>query len=180
MSERKRLFSFLQKGKADKPLKWAAILLGGGIALMALGDLQGADPPENEKKTDKETTSEVDVKSAYERELTMALNEIAGAKNVSVIVNLASSERKVLEKNTSSSKGSDDETKEEQMAVVRSGDAENPVILEVRKPEIQGVLIVAEGAEKVQVKKRIIEAVTRVLGVPVHRVAVMPGKNGGE
>ncbi|OLN23523.1 hypothetical protein BTO30_04990 [Domibacillus antri] len=168
----------MQKGKADKPLKWAAILLGGGIALMALGDLQGGDPPEKEQKAEKSETAEVDVKSHYERELTAALNEIAGAKNVSVIVNLASSERKVLEKNISSSTGSGDDTNEEEMAVVRSGDAEAPVILEVRKPEIQGVLVVAEGAEKIQVKKRIMEAVTRVLGVPVHRVAVMPGKKG--
>jgi stage III sporulation protein AG len=176
VSERNRLFSFWQKGKADKPLKWIAIVLGGGIALMALGDLQKEDPPKNDERTDKPSAAEVDVKSEYERELTAALNQIAGTGHVSVVVNLASSERKVLEKNTSSSTADGDVTKEEQVAIVRNGDAENPVILEVRKPDIQGVLVVADGVQNVHVKKRIMEAVTRMLGVPVHRVAVMPGK----
>lgn len=176
MIEWNRLFSFLKKGKADKPLKWIAIVLGGGIALMALPDLQKEDAAKSEEPKDRKAAVEVNIKSEYERELTSALTQIAGTGDVSVIVNLASSERKVLEKNTSSSTGSSDERKEEEMAVVRKGDVENPVVLEVRKPDIQGVLVVADGAENVHVKKRIMEAVTRMLGVPVHRVAVIPGK----
>ncbi|OAH55986.1 MULTISPECIES: hypothetical protein [Bacillaceae] len=176
MSDRNRLFSFWKKGKADKPLKWIAVMLGGGIAIMALGDLQKEDSVKSEEPKDEPAAVEVDVKSEYERELTNALNQIAGTGHVSVVVNLASSERKVLEKNTSSSTGNGDVTKEEQVAIIRNGDTENPVILEVRKPDIQGVLVVADGAENVHVKKRIMEAVTRMLGVPVHRVAVIPGK----
>jgi stage III sporulation protein AG len=38
------------------------------------------------------------------------------------------------------------------------------------------VLIVAKGADDVRVKKEIIEAVTRVLDVPSHRVAVSAKK----
>ena len=35
--------------------------------------------------------------------------------------------------------------------------------VETKKPEIRGVLVVAKGADNIQVKKWIIEAVTRVL-----------------
>ncbi len=179
MSDRNRLIELWKNGKADKPIKWAAIALGGGIAIMALSDLNGSSPPVETAAKQAVVPSEVDVKQEYESELTAALNEIEGTSNVSVIVNLASSERNVYEKNLSSSNGNGDETSDQQMAVVRNGDMESPVITETRKPDIQGVLIVAEGAENVLVKKRIVEAVTRVLGVPMHRVAVIPGKTGG-
>ncbi|MFS8513242.1 MAG: stage III sporulation protein AG, partial [Planifilum fulgidum] len=39
---------------------------------------------------------------------------------------------------------------------------------------VRGVLIVAEGAEDLKRKALIIEAVQRVLDVPVHRISVMP------
>lgn len=178
MADRHSLFTMWKNGKVDKPLKWAAIVLGGGIALMALGDLNGSEPAEK-TKTVESASSETDYKKLYEAELTRALNEMEGVSNVSVIVNLASSEQKVFEKNRVSSKGSGENTVDEQLAVLRSGDSESPVMTETRNPDIQGVLIVAQGAEQVQVKKRMAEAVARVLGVPLHRVAVMPGKTGG-
>ena len=55
-----------------------------------------------------------------------------------------------------------------------------PVVIETKKPAIRGVLVVAKGADNIQVKKWIIEAVTRSLDVPSHRVAVMPKKTKGE
>jgi stage III sporulation protein AG len=181
VADRHSLITKWKNGKADKPLKWAAIMLGGGIALMALSDLNGygSEPPE-ETGTKPVVAAETDLKKNYESELTRVLSEIDGVSNVSVIVNLASSERSVYEKNIVSSNGNGDETTDEQMAVIRNGDVESPVMTETRKPDIQGVLIVAKGVERVQVKKRMVEAVTRVLGVPMHRVAVMPGKTGGK
>ena len=53
---------------------------------------------------------------------------------------------------------------------------EGPIISETKKPSVRGVLVVAKGAENIQIKKWIIEAVTRSLDVPSHRVSVMPKK----
>ncbi|WP_050180815.1 hypothetical protein [Domibacillus robiginosus] len=181
MADRQSLLTWWKNGKADKPLKWAAIALGAGIALMALSDLTETEqPPEQTESKPAAANTEEDWKKDYESELTHALNQIDGVSNVSVVVNLASSERNVYQKNVVSSEGESESTSDEQMAVVRSGDVESPVMIETRRPDIQGVLIVAVGAERAQVKKRMVEAVTRVLGVPVHRVAVMPGKTGGK
>lgn len=181
MADRQSLLTWWKNGKADKPLKWAAIMLGAGIALMALSDLTGPEqPPEKEESKPAAANPEADWKKSYETELTDVLNKIEGVSDVSVVVNLASSERKVYEKNIVSSDGESESTKDEQIALVRDGDVESPVMIETRRPDIQGVLIVAGGTERAQVKKRVVEAVTRVLGVPVHRVAVMPGKSGGK
>lgn len=62
------------------------------------------------------------------------------------------------------------------LVIVRSGDQEKPVVVKTEKPKIRGILVVAKGADNIEVKKWIIEAVTRSLDVPSHRVAVLPKK----
>lgn len=51
-----------------------------------------------------------------------------------------------------------------------------PVVRNFREPRIQGVLVVAEGAKDVAVKKALIEAVTTLFDIPYHKVAVLPRK----
>jgi stage III sporulation protein AG len=134
-----------------------------------------------------------DYEAHYENQLKEALEGMMGVDDVSVIVNVDATEKKVLEKNTTSQSQTTDETdreggkrkvedqsKEEQLVIVRNGEKEVPIVVETKKPEIRGVLVVAKGADNIQVKKWIIEAVTRVLDVPSHRVAVMPKKTKGE
>jgi stage III sporulation protein AG len=129
----------------------------------------------------------------YENELKEALESMAGVSEVEVIVNLDATESKVYEKDKVTQSQSTHETDreggtrkvedasaDEKLVIIRSGDQEKPVVIKTKKPEIRGVLIVAKGAENIQVKKWIIEAVTRSLDVPSHRVAVLPKKSKGE
>jgi stage III sporulation protein AG len=51
-----------------------------------------------------------------------------------------------------------------------------PVILKKLVPEIRGVLVVAEGAENVEVRDRICKAVTVVLDISAHKVQVVQRK----
>lgn len=51
-----------------------------------------------------------------------------------------------------------------------------PVILNGKRPEVRGVLVVAEGAGIVAVRQQIISAVTVVLDVPLHKVEVAQRK----
>ncbi|RSD27396.1 stage III sporulation protein AG [Mesobacillus subterraneus] len=131
-----------------------------------------------------------DYEEAYEAQLKEILERINGVGEVTVFVNVDATDRKVLEKNTSIQSQTTDETdreggkrkvedasKDEQLVIIRNGEKEVPIVLETKKPEIRGVLVVAKGAENIQVKKWIIEAVTRALDVPNHRVAVMPKKS---
>ncbi|MGG1680064.1 stage III sporulation protein AG [Neobacillus sp. NRS-1170] len=125
----------------------------------------------------------------YENQLKKALQEMLGVDDVTVVVNIDSTDKKVLEKNRVSKTQTTDETDreggqrkvqetstDEQLVIIRNGDKEVPIVVETKKPDIRGVLVVAKGADNIQVKKWIVDAVTRVLGVPSHRVAVMPKK----
>lgn len=129
----------------------------------------------------------------YENQIKDAISKIVGVGKVDVVVNIESSEITVLEKNntTTSQKTTEvdkqggtrnieDQSVAETVVIIRSGDKETPIVVETVKPSIRGVLVVAQGADNVQVKKWIIEAVTRALDVPSHRVAVMPMKTEEE
>lgn len=49
-----------------------------------------------------------------------------------------------------------------------------PLVLKEIKPQVNGVIVVAEGAQDVEVKAKLYEAVKTVLQVPGHRVQVYP------
>ena len=125
----------------------------------------------------------------YENQLKEALDSMSGINNAMVVVNVEATSEQILERNSVSQNQTTEETDpqggkrtvedgstEESVVIIRKGDQETPIILQTKKPEIRGVLVVAEGADNIQIKKSIVEAVTRVLGVPSHRVAVAAKK----
>ncbi|MBM7097288.1 MULTISPECIES: stage III sporulation protein AG [Alteribacter] len=134
-----------------------------------------------------------DYEALYEAQLKKALEQMMGVSEVTVFVNLAETERQVYQTNINSKEQTTDETdreggkrqvqdvtKDEQVVIIRSGDKEEPLIQRVEKPDVKGVLIVAKGVDNIQVKTSVVEAVSRALDVPSHRVSVMPKKNEGE
>ncbi|ANB61751.1 stage III sporulation protein AG [Anoxybacteroides amylolyticum] len=125
----------------------------------------------------------------YEEQLKAALESIEGVQDVTVVVNVDATEVKVLEKNRVTQQQTTDETDREggkrkienhsfneQVVMTRDGEGEQPIIVTTKKPDIRGVLVVAKGADNLQIKQWIVEAVTRVLNVPSYRVAVLPKK----
>jgi stage III sporulation protein AG len=137
--------------------------------------------------TENKTVAQYEEK--YETQMRKALEEMLGVNDVTVVVTIDSTDKKILQKNTTTKTQTTDETDreggqrkvvdsstDEQLVILRNGDKETPVVVETKKPDIRGVLVVAKGADNIEVKKGIKEAVTRALGVPSYRVAVMPKK----
>ncbi|MER2457722.1 stage III sporulation protein AG [Bacillus subtilis] len=140
-------------------------------------------------KSDKPKDSIDDYEKEYENQLKEILETIIGVDDVSVVVNVDATSLKVYEKNKSNknttteetdkeggTRNVTDQTSEEEIVMIKNGDKETPVVVQTKKPDIRGVLVVAQGVDNVQIKQTIIEAVTRVLDVPSHRVAVAPKK----
>jgi stage III sporulation protein AG len=134
------------------------------------------------------TTSDLEeLESIYTKDLEALLNKIKGVSEAEVMVNLESTSIKVYEKNlikgqqtteeTDKSGGTreiEEETQETQTVLVRQGEKEVPLLVQTKKPEVRGVFVVAKGTDHATVKKWVVEAVSRVLDVPTHRVSVMP------
>ncbi|MGG4268319.1 stage III sporulation protein AG [Peribacillus simplex] len=140
-----------------------------------------------QKKSEFKTTKDYEI--YLQNEMKEALESIAGVQDVKVVIYVDASEKKVFERNKVTQKQVTQETDKEggkrtvddtsvddQLVLVKSGEKEGPIISETKKPSVRGVLVVAKGAENIQIKKWIIEAVTRSLDVPSHRVSVMPKK----
>lgn len=123
---------------------------------------------------------------SYEQDLAAMLNNIQGVSEAEIMVNLDSSDILVYEHNliagTQTTKEEDqsggtreveDRTEETQVVLVRQGDREVPLLVQTKRPEVRGVFVAAKGAEKAVIKSQIIEAISSVLDVPVHRISVM-------
>ncbi|MDM5156388.1 stage III sporulation protein AG [Bacillus sp. DX1.1] len=196
-----------EKGKKVTP-KFLLVLLILGMLLMFSSNLFQAkkeEVPVFKEKTGQESQKDVPTfgqkssdnmsivekyEKAYEQELKTALENVTGVKDVSIEINLDSSEEKILEKNivkrsqttgeTDKAGGKrqvEDESLDEKTVIIREGDKETPIILRTEKPKVRGVLVVAKGVDNLQVKGMVREAVTRMLDVPSHRVAVLPKKS---
>ncbi|PEB53280.1 stage III sporulation protein AG [Bacillus pseudomycoides] len=195
-----------EKGKKVTP-KFLLVLLILGILLMFSSNFfqtKKEEVPVFKEKTSQDSGKDVPTfgqknsdnmsivekyEKAYEQELKSALEDITGVKDVSITVNLDSSEEKILEKNTvkrsqttsetdktGGTRKVEDESLDEKTVIIREGDKETPVVLRTEKPKVRGVLVVAKGVDNIQIKAMVKEAVTRMLDVPSHRVAVLPKK----
>ncbi|UOY93955.1 stage III sporulation protein AG [Ectobacillus sp. JY-23] len=193
-----------KKRKKFNP-KIIVLLLIAGILLMFSGSLFQSKPQEAPVfRTDPEEPKDVAAfaqkstsgsaiekyEKQYEEDLQALLEGMQGVKDVTVIVNLDSTAVKVLEKerinrhqktNETDRDGGtrtvEDESVEERPKTIRVGDKEEPIVLKEDKPPVRGVAITAKGADNIEVKKAMIEMVTRYLDVPSHRVSVAPKKS---
>jgi|SRR5690625_603149 len=131
-------------------------------------------------------TTVTDIESSYEKDLQAMLNQVLQLSEVEVMINIDSTNVNVYEKDlivgmqtteeTDQSGGQrhvEDETRESKLVYLRQGDQEVPLLVQTKKPQVRGVLIVAKGAENATTKKSIIDAVSKVLDVPTYRISVM-------
>ncbi|RAL26568.1 stage III sporulation protein AG [Thermoflavimicrobium daqui] len=128
-----------------------------------------------------------DYEKKYESQLADVLSKIVGVDDVSVMVNLDSTEEEVVHVETREASQVTNEAdpkggnrtiqqtnNEKKTATYRADDGEQPVVIKRLKPKVRGVLVVARGIENLQVKAAVIEAIQRTLDLPMHRISVLP------
>ncbi|MFC7060591.1 stage III sporulation protein AG [Halobacillus seohaensis] len=183
--------------KLNKPKYFIIVGLIGVMFIMLSNWFQtpktNVAPPEpseaqsSSEGVEEEVLSVVDLEAAFEEQLTPLLNNIQGVSEVELMINLAATEEKVYDKNLIIGKQTTKETdknggereiedysKEQQLVLVRQGDQEVPLLTKTNKPSVSGVFVTAKGVEQITVKEWVVEAVSRVLDVPSHRVSVLP------
>lgn len=131
-------------------------------------------------------------KSGYdtqiERRLEGILKQIEGVGNVEVMVTLAETKEIVLaeEMNQTQEKTEEKDStngtrtinKESTQNKVVMADGNKPYIVKEEMPKISGVLVVAEGGDDINIKNTIIQSVSSLLDIPVHKVSIFKmGKN---
>ena len=185
-SELKRLQKWMTPDKLV-----TGILLGALLLVIAI-------PSENQdKKTKKEqqetetanVTAAVYEDAAYVKELETrlktALSQVSGVGKVEVMITLKSSGEDILEKDVPYERESSTETdgtsvkqqnsyscQEETVLIESDGDTA-PYVVSSVYPQVEGVLVVAQGGASPQIKTEIIESVQALFGVEAHKVKVL-------
>ena len=171
----------LREMKKDQ---WLILLLA-GLLLVVI-----AVPVSDKKTTTKDTQAvaagasenqtDADYISAMEGRLESALRHVKGVGNVTVMITLASTSEKVVEKDYEMSSetaegenGGKTSSSSETSIYSGSTGEEVPYVKQEISPQIEGVLVIAEGGDDAVVIENITEAVQALFGVDTHKIKVM-------
>ncbi|MHB8169941.1 MAG: hypothetical protein ACYDG6_00125 [Thermincolia bacterium] len=125
-----------------------------------------------------------------EAKIVETLTAIEGVGKVDVTIRLAgTAEHDYAEEEVSSTKTnqerderggtrtSTEENETEKPVIIRKGNNEEvPVLSQALRAEIQGVLVVAEGAKDLETREMLTKAVTTLFGLAANKVTVVPRK----
>jgi stage III sporulation protein AG len=186
----KEIFQNFQKNPVSL---WILLgVLGLGLVFLVNGNDKGTS---GVKQTPVQTTisdapeeNSISGEVRLERELTRTLQAIKGVGTVRVDLNLKAGNRRVWERQSHINKrvvqeqGSinTEESTTDDMVFAKDRDGrDTPILKEELAAEIQGVIIVASGASDSKVKLLLTNTVMTILGLPAHRVLVIPGEKQG-
>ena len=126
---------------------------------------------------------------SLERQLEEILQTMEGAGRVAVMLtvdsatdteiarNLQETSRSIEEKDGTMVRITREQTFSAQPVMARTGSNDQGVItLRENTPRINGVVVVASGANNAVVRAQLAQAVQTILSLPAHRVRVFPGK----
>lgn len=123
-------------------------------------------------KPQQKSSSVNDNVQLQEEKLESILSEISGAGKVEVMITYyGSSEKDIAYETKTSTSGSDKNSSgsEDKKAVISGGE---PVVVQEKYPRVKGVIVVAQGADSIEVKRALTDAVTAATGVAACNVCV--------
>jgi len=180
------------------PMRWLMLIAALGMILLFVVtdfNISQTIPPEAKQEVDKisaqvhSDAGEIrEYEKMYEENLQKILEKVSGVGQVSVMVNIDSTEEVVLGANVRSNQRNTDETDrqggnrkiteitdDKQIVILRGNNSgESPVIIKRLKPEIRGVIVVAEGAANIRTHALLVDAVQRALNVGANKISILP------
>ena len=183
---------YLEKVNNKELMRNLFIILIIGIILIIIADIfikekKGVNQNlklENEIKNPINT--ETDYGTVLENKLEDVLSQLKGVGSVKVMITLEDTIEKIPAFNTTknnettneldSQGGTREIIREDTTIQVVTGSEGSLIVLKEIKPTIKGVIVIAEGAEDLEVKERLYEAVKTVLGISGSKVEVYASK----
>ncbi len=158
----------------NKKFFYIIILICAGIVLFCFTFNMGGTDASTE-----DATSLSDYKNELTSELCLILGKIDGVGKVNVMVTFYTDTStevvyNIKETTSNSSQNSSNSTISKDAVMMKDGNVNMPYTIKNEIPDIKGVLIVAQGAEDENVKKKIKDAVVTVLKIPAYRAVVLP------
>lgn len=181
----------IAKMKEKKPDKtgWIILILFGVLLLVIAfptGEKFGTKQDKTTEKTKTVKQPVVAVETDQEKQLSDMLSGIEGVGRVRVMITYKDSGTQVVEKDDNSTLNhstEDDksggtrktqESQKQQTTVYNKSSSDgSPFVAKELTPEIEGILVVAEGGDKAVVKQNISNAVLALFPVEAHKIVVV-------
>ncbi len=180
---------FLEEKNSKKFMRSLLIVLLVGALLLIISSIlfdnkDKKDPFIKNKLPDEDLEFKTeDYAEMLEKKLEYTLGQISDVGEVSVMITLEDTAEKVPATNTTKnqetsneedSQGGNREVLREDSTsqVVTKGGEGTLIVLKEIKPEVKGVIVVAEGAEDLQVEEKLYHAVKTVLDIPGNKVEI--------
>lgn len=191
----KKLKVFLEQMKDSKRMpgkNQLLLLLLIGILLVVIA-IPVSDNSSDDQSQETETVAAAESFSAeeyteyMEQKVSEALSQVDGVGRNEVMITLKSSATKVVEKDENSSSQTTEEedseggtretadsaTDESSVYEQDSSGNSTPYISKELTPEVEGVLVIAEGGDNAVVVRNITEAIQALFGVEAHKIKIM-------
>ena len=127
--------------------------------------------PENH--TQEDSTSNEDYCTELEKRLEEILECIHGVGNVKVMITLKDTGQSVVEKDSGGEDDSEKKKWSEETVYEEIGSNSYPYVVNTYQPQIQGVLVVAQGVEDPMIQKQIMDGVMALFGVESHKISII-------
>lgn len=128
-----------------------------------------------------------DYEEYLEKKTARALEDVEGVGEVTVMITLKSDGQKIIEKDQSSSaqtteeadsgggtRSVEDQSSDKTSIYEQTADgASTPYVSKELAPEVEGVVVIADGGDDAVVARNITEAVQALFGVEAHKIKIM-------
>ena len=183
-----------EKSKLPGKMQLLIILLVGillVVIVIPVPDKKNTDTVKNTADERKTENSQTDFEEEYEQYLeqrvSRALEYVQGVGKTEVMITLKSSGQNVVEKDQKSSSQITDEedssggtrsvkdsTADKTSIYEQSSDGtQSPYVSKKLTPEIEGVIVIAQGGDNAVVVENITEAIQALFGVEAHKIKIM-------
>lgn len=182
--------------RSPQILRLLVVLVGGMFILVWAGNWVSPQAPVSGEGTTAKTEGADpeggDLAAAerdLERRLEAILSSVAGCGEVQVTVTMSAGPEHIYARNVSKQNRTTEEkdqaggnrltteaNEDGNLVLVQavSGGKEEPVLIRATRPEIAGVLVLAEGASNPALREELLQALETVLAIPAHKVTVLP------
>ena len=181
---------WVEKGKKIGVIRLGLLIVAGLVLLIASFDGKEEHKTQTQINTQNEEKQSGEQQLNMETRLTNVLSQVDGIGKVQVMITAKATQEKVVlkdapykkttvkeEDSTGATRESKETTSEEGTILEKQQDgSESPYITKELQPEIEGVVVIAEGAAQKQIEAEINDAVVALFSVPSHKIKVMKMK----
>lgn len=175
--------TMLNKMKSENIGKEKILLLAlAGILLIGASYFEsGNNSADIEEKTTEIASGESNYQNQMEHKVKKLVESINGISDVTVLITLKSGNEKILQEDSENSlsdkkSGSDSEnnsTVKKTTVIFNQDGNDEPYVIKEKYPEIEGIAIAAKGVSDNKYKEEIINMLSALFNVPVHKISVL-------